>query len=71
MVQGNQERIVSGGSDCDNGGGGHGVKRGRNIRAEFPESDSDDSSSDSEDKEGLAGELCCGEVCTPGCIDRG
>jgi len=49
--------IISGWSDCDDGGGRHGVKWGRNGEVEFPESDSGDSISDSEDEEGVDGEL--------------
>jgi len=55
-VEVSQRKSVSGGSDCDDGGG-HGVKQGCNVRAEFPESDSYNSSSDSEDEEGVDGEL--------------
>ena len=49
-------RIVNGDSDCDDRGG-HKVKRGCNIGDEFPESDSCDSSSDSEEEEGVDGKL--------------
>jgi len=57
VVQVSLGRIVSGDSDCDNGGGGHGVKWVRNVGAEFPKSNFGDSSSDSEDEEGVDREL--------------
>ena len=43
VVQGLQQGIVNGGSPFDDGGG-DGVKRGCNVRAKYPDSDSCNSS---------------------------
>ena len=48
---------VDRGRYSDEGGGGEGVKRSLNGGVEHGESDSDDCSSDSEDEEGVDGEL--------------
>jgi len=56
VVQGPQRGIVNGGSPF-NDGGGDGVKQGRNVGAEYLDSDSCNSSSGSEDEEGVNGEL--------------
>ena len=48
--------IVNGGSPCDDGGG-DGVKRGGNVEAEYPDSDSCNSNSCSKGEEGVDREL--------------
>ena len=56
VVEVPQRGTINGGSPCDDGGG-HGVKRGPNVRDEYPELDSCNSSSGSKDEEGVDGEL--------------
>jgi len=56
VVEVMQRAIVYEGSPPDDGGG-HAVKRGRNVREEHLESDSSCSSVGSEDEEGVDGEL--------------
>jgi len=49
--------IVRKGRNCDDGGGREGMKRSWNGGVEYAESESGDCSSDSEDEEGVDGEL--------------